>query len=193
MSEFEFQKKALLSIVKRKFHEEQPVIDILHQLHGPDLQEVKGDVDDFSSLGTRRIRVLDALLIITPSTLDEGRRRRITAIEAIVALGQVQDGHQFPVRARDVAQRSVERTAPPMNTCKQTQCFLCLGNLKAALHIRTKEFHSKGDLKKHLLRVHVRRMHYGQPIMCPLDGKMLQDGQQVLRHAHHVHKTPIAY
>jgi hypothetical protein len=107
MSELEFQKKALRSKVKRKFHEEQPVIDILHQLHGLDLQEIKGDVDDFSSLSTGRIRVLDALLTITPSTLDEGRRRRITAIEAIIALGQVQDGHQFPVRARDLGQRSV--------------------------------------------------------------------------------------
>jgi hypothetical protein len=193
ISEFEFQKKALLSEVKRKFWEERPVLDILHQMHGLDLQDNDSDADEALLLSTERVRVLDTLLTISPPTAGEDRSRRIAAIDSMITLGRLQDGHQFPVRAVEVGRLSMKRSIPLVKARKQTQCFLCLGNAKASEHQRAKEFHSKGDLKKHLLRFHVRRVRLGQPIVCPLDGEMLQDGQQVLSHAHHVHNTPIAY
>jgi hypothetical protein len=193
ISEFEFQKKALLSEVKKKFRDEQPVVDILHQIHGLDLQDNDGDVDEASSLSSERLHVLDTLLTITPPAADKERSRRIAAIEAMITLGRLRDGHRYPVRAVEVGRRSTERSTPPTMACKPKQCFLCVANAKASAHQRAKDFHSKGDLKKHLLRFHVRRMRFGQPIVCPLDGEMLHDGQQVLSHAYHVHRTPIAY
>jgi len=191
ISEFEFQKKALLSEVKRKFREEQPVVDILHQIHGLDLQDNDDDATEPSSLSSERLQVLDALLTITPPAADKDRSRRIAAIEAMITLGQLQDGHQFPVRPVEAGRQSMTRSTPLTKTCKQTQCFLCLGNAKASAHRRVKEFHSKGDLKKHLIRFHARRMQ-GGCIICPLDGVVLRDGHDVLRHADKVHCTPIA-
>jgi hypothetical protein len=138
ISEFEFQKKALLSEVKKKFREEQPVVDIVHQIHGSDLQDGTEDIAALPSLSPGRTRVMDALVTITPPELNEERSRRIEAIEAMVALGRVQDGHQFPVRTCEVGGRSVEQTVPPINVCKEMQCFLCLGNVKAAGYIRTR-------------------------------------------------------
>jgi len=192
ISEFEFQKKAFLNEVKKKFRDEQPVVDILHQIHGLDLQDRDDNADKAPLLSTERMQVLDTLLTITPPVAGEERSRRIAAIEAMITLGRLQDGHQYPVRAVEVGSQSTGRSLPLMKACKQTQCFLCFGNVKASLHRRTKEFRSKGDLKKHLLRFHVGRMR-GECIACPLDGVVLRDGQQVLRHAHHIHKTPIAY
>ena len=192
ISEFEFQKKTLLGEVKKKFHEEQPVVDILHQIHGLDLQDAKGDVVDLSSLSFERTRVMNALITITPPEVNKERCRRIEAIEAMVALGRVQDGHQFPVRARDVHKRSMEAINSLPNACKQTQCFLCFGNADGPSHRRSKGFHTKGDLKKHLLRFHARHMREGQHVRCPIDGMILQDGQHILMHAHEVHGTPVA-
>merc|ERR1711881_574596 len=81
ISEFEFQKKALLREMKKKFREEQPVMDILNQIHGLDLQDNGSDADEASSLSTERMHVLDTLLTITPPMADQERSRRIAAIE----------------------------------------------------------------------------------------------------------------
>ena len=192
ISEFEFQKKTLLGEIKRKFHEEQPVVDILQQIHGSDMQHVREDVAEVSFLSPERARVMDAVITITPPEPTKERARRTEAIEAMIALGRVQDGYQFLVRTREAHNRSMEAKTSPTNACKQTQCFLCFGSVGSPAYRRTKEFHSKGDLKKHLLRFHARRMNRGQHIKCPLDGMMLHDEQQILMHAHEVHGTPIA-
>jgi hypothetical protein len=178
--------------VKKKFREEQPVLDILHQIHGLDLEDKDGDADLDSLLSTEQMHVLDTLLTITPPVADKERSRRIAAIEALVTLGCLQDGHQFPVRTVEVGRQSIKRSIPLTKACKQMQCFLRFGNLKASAHRRAKEFHSKGDLKRHLMRFHARRMQGGGRIVCPLDGVVLRDGHDVLRHAHTVHGTPIA-
>jgi hypothetical protein len=155
------------------------------------LQDNDGDANEALSLSSERLHVLDMLLTITPPAADKERSRRIAAIKAMITLGRLQDGHQYPIRVVEVRRQSTERSTPLTMACKPTQCFLCLRNAKASAHRKAKEFHSKGDLKKHLLRFHARRIH-GDCITCPLDGAVLQDGQQILRHAHQVHRTPIA-
>ena len=94
--------------MKKKFHEEQPVVDILHQIHGLDLGDDDGDGDDSSLLSTERKHVLDTLLTITPPVADKERSRRIAAIEAMITLGRLHDGHQYPIRANEAGRQGAE-------------------------------------------------------------------------------------
>ena len=75
--------------MKKKFREEQPVMDILNQIYRLDLQDNSSDADKASLLSTERMHVLDTLLTITPPIVDQERSRRITAIEAMITLGRL--------------------------------------------------------------------------------------------------------
>ncbi|OCK73115.1 hypothetical protein K432DRAFT_430744 [Lepidopterella palustris CBS 459.81] len=192
-SEFEFQKKAFLKEIKKKFEKEQPVIDVQNQIHGLTIKEEKdAAINNPKHLIPERARVIDALFTFATSSLEEERKRRVKAINALVALGHVQDGYYYPVRRQKRLPLSpVPKLPNPLSLeCKPTQCFLCLGNKKAPLGKRTREFHSRGDLKKHLHRYHIDRHDGPGPIICPLDGEELRGAQEVLGHAHSVHKTP---
>jgi Protein of unknown function (DUF3435) len=193
-NEFKFQKKALLKEIKRKFEKEQPVIDIQNQIHGMTIKEEK-DIDLVGSLDLipERLEVIDALLTFVTSLPEEERKRRVRAINALVALGRIQDGYRYPVRrGKRPPLMPMQRVVPePLSLeCKPTQCYLCRGNRKASTDKRTREFHSRGDLKKHLIRYHVQRHKGSGPISCTIDGAALCGEQAVLSHGHMVHKTP---
>lgn len=58
---------------------------------------------DTSFLGSeglmpKRLKVIDALFTFTTSSPEEDRKRRVRAINALVALGRIQDGYRYPVR-----------------------------------------------------------------------------------------------
>ena len=53
--------------------------------------------------------------------------------------------------------------------------LLYLGNRKALLDKRIREFHSCGDLKKHILYYHVEKHQGPGPIICSIDGEELYD------------------
>ncbi|KAJ9644078.1 hypothetical protein H2199_003946 [Coniosporium tulheliwenetii] len=96
LSEFEYQKKALLSEVKRRYRKEQPVTDIQRQIHGAQVQEEKDIGGERKHLLPERVRVIDALFTFATSSPEEERKRRVEAINALVALGHVQDGSRRP-------------------------------------------------------------------------------------------------
>ncbi|KAJ9646989.1 hypothetical protein H2199_001975 [Coniosporium tulheliwenetii] len=168
LSEFEYQKKALLSEVKRRYRKEQPVTDIQRQIHGPQVQEEKDVGDERKHLLPERVRVIDALFTFATSSPEEERKHRVEAINALVALGHVQDGFRRPASRQKGLTLSPIPKLPELLPieCKPTQCFLCLGNKKAPLQNRVREFHSRGDLKKHLYRYHISRHQGGGPIIA---------------------------
>lgn len=192
-SEFKFQKKMLLNEIKRKFEKEQPIIDIQNQIHGMTIKEEEKDAALVGPEGLipERVEVVDALFTFATSSPEEERKRRVRAINALVALGRIQDGYRYPVRReKRPPLMPVQRSGPqqlPLE-CKERQCFICFFNPKVPLDQRTKEFYSRGDLKKHLLR-HVKKSR-GKPIVCPHDRVALFGDQHVLNHAHRVHNTP---
>jgi len=190
--EYEFQKKAFLNELKKKFEKEQAVIDIQNQIHGLELKMNDLATDTDKVLLPKRLRAIDALFAFATSSPEEERSRRVRVVDMLVALGQMQDGHQYPVRRR---KRRVLAPIPPPSDCislecKPLQCFLCCGNTNAPTHQRTREFHSRGDLKRHLLRFHAKKQRGSGPIVCPIDGEALSGAQHVLSHGHRVHKTP---
>ncbi len=96
--EFEFQKKALLKEIKRRFKKEQPVADVQNQIRGLQVKEEKDAVlDGRKHLLPKRVRVIDALFTFATSSPEEERKCRVEAINALVALGHVQEGYRRPV------------------------------------------------------------------------------------------------
>ena len=188
-SELELQRKILLKDVRQKFDREQAIIDLQAQFNGDQVKEEDNEDDPLPILVPERLAVLDALFKIRYHNPEDERARRVAAIEAMIAIGKVQDGHQYPVRRRRtkaamVRPERVTQQAP--GVCKPRQCFFCVA--RQNYH----EYHSRGDLKKHILRCHVKRQKAGKAITCPLDGQILDGGwQHVLAHAHNVHGTPL--
>jgi hypothetical protein len=75
--------------------------------------------------------------------------------------------------------------------CLPTQCIFCLGKADLANELRIKTFHSRGDLKKHFERKHLRHIPDGRAIDCPHPAceKRLSNKEHLQNHAAAVHKT----
>ena len=188
-SELQFQRKALLKEVLQMFDREQAILDLQAQFNAEQVKKEDDEDDKIPTLLPERLAVLDALFKIRFATAEDERARRVAAIEAMIALGKLQDGHQYPVRYRRSG-TAMTKPSPvsqqEVGVCKPKQCFFCVA--KRSYH----EFHSRGDLKKHILRCHIKRHEADKSITCPLDGHVLDGGwQHVLAHAHNVHGTPL--
>lgn len=190
-SELEFQRKTLLQDVRQRFDREQAILDLQAQFKEEQVKEEEEDDEDGKAptLLPERLAVLDALFQIHYPTPEDERARRVAAIEAIIALGKLEDGHQYPVRHRRTAAIRVKPeplSEQEAGVCKPRQCFFCVARRNYY------EFHSRGDLKKHIIRCHVKRHKSDGPMTCPLDGHILDGGwQHVLAHAHGLHGTPL--
>lgn len=129
-SELQFQRKVLRKAVRKRFDREQAIRDLQAQFNGQTVKEEEDDKDDETPiLLPERLAVLDSLFKIHhPSPQDE-RARRVAAIEAMMALGKLQDGHQYPVRhhGRKVARSNLAPiTQQEAGVCKPRQCFFCV-------------------------------------------------------------------
>ena len=193
--------KALLTEVKERYKKEQPVIDIQHQLKGLPVAEQQ-NLQAAEYVFAERVQAIDALFTFATSSPEEECQRRAAAINTLIALCKKQENQGFRRRKAEV-QVKEEQTSPlgslPPNLiktlpveCKATQCIFCLGNEELSAHDRLKAFASRGDLKKHFHRKHLRHYPDHQPIACPhprcnvtLNGIM-----HLQNHAALVHKTP---
>jgi len=120
----------------------------------------------------------------------------------LVALCKKQESQGFRRRKTDIKVKEEQTSpsvSPPPNLsttlpveCKATQCIFCLGNEDLSAADRLKTFASRGDLKKHLHRKHLRHHPDGQPIVCPHPrcDVTLNDKMHLQNHAEVVHKTP---
>jgi len=193
--------KALLTEVKERYKKEQPVIDIQRQLKGlPVAEQERRQAAEY--VFVEQAQAIDALFTFATSSTQEECQRRAAAINALVALCKKQESQGFRRRKVDnkvkEEQTSSSVFVPPNLTetllveCKATQCIFCLGNEKLPTTDRLKTFASRGDLKKHFHRKHLRHHPDGQPIVCPhprcdvtLNGTL-----HLQNHAENVHKTP---
>ena len=191
--------KSLLIEVKERYKKEQPVIDIQRQLKGI-------PVADHKSLRTadyvfaERVQAIDMLFTFATSSTAEECQRRAAAINALTALCKKQESQGFRRRQTDVKVKEEKASVSPPPSlsktlpveCKATQCIFCLGNEDLSIMIRLKTFASRGDLKKHFHRKHLRHHPDGQPIACPHPrcDVSLNSTKHLQNHAEVVHKTP---
>ena len=190
--------KALLTEVKERYKKEQPVIDIQRQLKGLPVAEHE-TLQAAEYVFAERVHAIDALFTFATSSTEEECQRRGKAIHALMALCKKQESQGFRRCRRDSTVKEEQTSvSPPASLsetlpveCKATQCIFCLGNEELPDAKRLKPFASRGDLKKHFHRKHLRHHPDGQPIACPhprcdviLNGAML-----LQNHAEVVHNT----
>ena len=196
-----WHEKALLIEGKERYKKEQPVTNIQRQLKGlPVAEQDASQAAEY--VFAERFQATDELLNFASSSTEEECQRRAAAINALTALCKKQESQGFRRRKTDSKVKK-EGTSPslsppsnllenPLVECKATQCNFCLGNedLSAADRLRT--FASRGDLKKHSHRKHLRHHPHGQPIDCahPRCDALLTCTMHLQNHAKVVHKTP---
>ena len=167
---------ALFIEVKERYKKEQPVIDIQRQLQGlPAAEQENLQVAQY--VFAERVQAIDTLFTFATSSTAEECQRRAAAINALTALCKKQDSRGFRRRNADIKvkeEQTLPSSSPPPNLsktlkveCKATQCIFCLGNEELPDAKRLKPFASRGDLKKHFHRKHLRHHPIGQPIACP--------------------------
>ncbi len=193
--------RALLIEVKKRYKKEQPVIDIQRQLKGFPVAEQES-LRVATYVFAERVQAIDALFTFALATTEEECQRRGAAIKALIALCKKQENQGFRRRQANIKvkeeQTSPSNSSPPnlsttlLVECKATQCIFCLGNEHLSVADRLKTFASRGDLKKHFHRKHLRHHANGQPIVCPHPrcDVLLYGTMHLQNHAEVVHKTP---
>lgn len=150
------------------------------------------------------IWVIQALFTFATSCLEEESRRRVEAINALTAFCRLQEARRPRRPKPSVSDIRLERDVQPLSVldppglsdsipikCKATQCIFCLGEERLLAVTRLKSFYSRGDLKKHFHRKHLRHHSNSKPIAYPHPrcNVELSDKIHLQNHAALVHKT----
>lgn len=166
-------------------------------------EETASKVQDY--VYAERVCVIDLLFTFATSSLKEECKRRAIAIDDLTALCSVQEGRRTRVgheprfspeskcddtlltktRARIFSESLPVR-------CTPTQCIFCLSDEELLELMRLKSFHSRGALKKHIHRKHLKHHPKGMPIECPFPKceVTLSHTEHLQSHAEIVHETP---
>ncbi|KAL5325401.1 hypothetical protein ACEPPN_006526 [Leptodophora sp. 'Broadleaf-Isolate-01'] len=203
-SEKQRQRRLLLADLVDCFKKEQPVIDSERQLSGKVVDEDTRDALERSEqLTPEHLLLIDAILTLPETSLENETRRRITAISAITMYCGVEEG---PNPRRNQRGRPLKDESPPVIQVKEldalskavqsikgnkrpTICFVCLGNPSLTLHQRVVPFANPGSLSRHFRRKHVKKMEVGQFVDCMDCQVRLKDRQELLVHAERFHGT----
>jgi len=184
------QRVALLKQVQDRWDLEHPVNEIELQLSGLKFnQEVKTTLDLDEDMPPIQKRLVETIMTLPGTTLEEEFRRRNAAIDAVAASCNFQEGG---AAARPCGRPSTGRVSPTpsketnpqlaaaeaekqalsaamllvFTEKRPTICFLCLGEQSLPFEKRTKSFASPGDLTKHFKRKHLSNIKEGDRIGC---------------------------
>ena len=197
--------KAYFEEVKDRYRKEQPAIDVQLQLNGA---SIKTDEPDqgmvWDSLSPERVNAINSLFTFATLSQIEERKRRTMAIDALIALCGVQEGSRCPPNEHFMSETKQQLATPSSSLscspapesipikCKPTQCIFCIGDGTLSIEKRFKLFHSRGDLKKHFLRKHIKHHSANMPLDCPHPRCKinLNDIMHLRNHAEVIHMTP---
>jgi hypothetical protein len=194
-------RSALLKQVQDRWDLEDPVNEVERQLSGLKFdQEVKSNLDLDDDIPPPQRRLVETMMTLPGTTLEEEFRRRDAAINAVAAYCIFQEGgsrtqpHERlsskkagPAPANEISLESVAAAAEKQALSvamlsvfkdkRPTICFLCLGERSLPFEKRVKSFATPGDLTKHFKRKHLSNVREGDRIGCkvcrmPLEHKM---------------------
>lgn len=199
------QRDALLGKLREEWDVENPVREIELQLSGFKFdQDVKTSLDLADDMPLTQRRLVETIITLPGTTLEEETRRRNDAINAVAAHCQFQEGGAVargrpstepkgpsPVKEVDpqVAAAEAEKRALDAATLsvfkekRPTVCFLCLGEKLI------KSFAKPGDLSKHFKRKHLRYMSDRDRLECKVCQMPLKHVAHLRNHALGVHGT----
>jgi hypothetical protein len=203
-SEKQQQRRLLLVDLVNHFKKEQLVINSERQLSGKVVDKDTQDALERSDQMTlEHLLLIDAILTLPETSLENENRRRIAAVNAITAYCSVEEGL---ASCRIQRGRLVKDNSPPVLKAEEpdalsqairsikrekrpTKCFVCLGNPSLTLRERVASYATSGSLSRHFLRKHVGRLQGGLHIDCRICGVRLEDRVQLLIHAERFHGT----
>jgi hypothetical protein len=119
--------------------------------------------------------------------------RRIRTIQALVDFCMVQGAPQRrrSPRSRDwglpgdgeSSEAEVPKPPPIPQTCLNTQCIFCVGNLELLVKLRFFGFCRPRKAREHVENIHLRHLNVGDPLPCPLCGEVSQEVMHFKNHA----------
>ncbi|KAJ5820533.1 hypothetical protein N7474_006124 [Penicillium riverlandense] len=179
------QKHRLICENLARYKNEQPVIDSERQLAGKVVdEEVIGALQRTGYMATQHMTLIDAVLTMPGTTVEKEYKRRIAAINAVVAVCYAEEG--APSRPRVTPKRSADTVDMPpgapvpkkqktvasdaeddafsraiASVCvkspkeRPTICFICLGNPMLPESGRLRKFKNSGSLSRHFVNKHI--------------------------------------
>lgn len=192
--------KTFLMKVKKKYKKKQSIIDIQRQLKKLSMTKQKA-FQTVEYVFEKRIYVIDALFTFVTSSIEKKCQRRITTINALIALCKKQKNQDFRRRKTNIKFKKKQISILSLSNlsktfsieCKATQCIFCLKNENLSVFDRLKTFANRDDFKKHFHRKHFRYHFNDQSIVCfhfRCD-VILNDAMHLQNHVEMMHKTRI--
>ncbi|KAB8069060.1 hypothetical protein BDV29DRAFT_183512 [Aspergillus leporis] len=216
-NEWQRQRNRLVRENLERYKNEQPVIDTERQLAGKVVdEEVMGALERTGYMTPQHMILIDTVLTMPGSTVEKEYQRRITAINAVIAFCDVEEGS--PTRQPNITQKrravdslpsapAKKREGPspdePKSTLCQamasvcikkpnerpTICFLCIGNPQLPERKRLESYDTPGSLSRHFVDRHIKRYPKDMRVKCGICKEELQSKAALMNHAERVHGT----
>jgi hypothetical protein len=201
----------LLKEVQEIYDREQPMLEIKRQLSGIGQQDSSPKPLKCSNdVPLPQQRLINSLLSLPRSTIEEEMLRRTEAINAVAEYSQFQEGDTCRLprekRPKDSSENSQLKNETPdtidqqecplesairsaMKDHRPLFCFICLGQPNLDVPKRTQKFASHGDVTKHIRVKHLKKIVSSNPIECKLCGEEFAEIMHLQRHASDFHST----
>ena len=199
------QRRLLLNQIIAKYNKEQPVRDSAQQLSGKGANEnVVGVLEQTENRTPEHLLLIDAIMTLPATSLEDEVQRRITAINAVAAYRGVEEGRSYGRLSEQVTQSVIPKAKTPaqcdsraalkravksVRTDKRPLlCFLCVGNPDLPICDRVKEYATVGSLSRHFLS-HVTKLKVGKKIDCKICDVSGMHRTLLQNHAERFHGT----
>jgi Protein of unknown function (DUF3435) len=162
------------------------VIDSERQLAGLVVDEdTRSVLERLDHMTLEYLHLIDAILTLPETLLENEYQQRIAAINTIVAYCDVEEsapscfipyGRLFKDNSLSVVKikgqnTTLSRAILLIKTDKKpTICFVCLGNLSLILRERIALYINPGSLSRHFLRKHIKKLQDNEYIDCRICG-----------------------
>lgn len=204
------KRAALLKQVQGTWDLEHPIWEIELQLSGLKfIGDVKTTLDLSDEMPPAQRHLVETVMTLPGTTLEEEFRRRDAAIDAVAAYCRFEEGGSprgrkpakkaSPVPSPDadpevMAARAEEQALSAAMLSVFTEkrpliCFVCLGQKSLPFEKRVYAFASLGDLTKHFKRKHLSQIKEGQKLQCTICLMELKHKMHFQNHALKIHGT----
>ncbi len=185
---------ALLKSTRQDYDRTRAEKDIRQQLSGGTFGEkIKTDLRRCSERTLPHRELIESIISLPGSCLEEEIRRRSTAIRRVAAYCHFEEGgtsrNHGPQETVDMDEVALKRAKDVFIKEKRPRvCFICLGNEALIVKKRVYEFSSPGDLTKHFKR-HLEGFNKSTGEQCNLCETHLEKKTDMQLHAYVRHGT----
>lgn len=201
------QRRLLLDQIITTYNREQPVRDSARQLSGKGaVEDVLGALERPENRTPEHLLLIDAIMTLPATSLEEEILRRITAINAVTAYCGVEEGRSYG------RQTGLSEVTSTINTKAETPvqsnpgnalrcaivsvqtdtrpliCFLCVGNTDLPMCDRVKKYATVGSLSRHFRR-HVTKLKTDRKVDCKICNVRGMHRMHLQNHAERFHGT----